>query len=329
MYECKSCNYETHDSGNFTRHKNTKKHMQNVQKQNISIICKPGCQPIVSQIKDYMPAKKQYVCPNCFEIFVHRQSLHKHIKFRCYEVAKSTEEKSILKETIDKLEKQNQALMNIVQNQSKSVENNSETIKKSMNVLSFVSKQYPNAPAIEELEYDKFNKLTKCLMYDTKSKKKIGRTLEEIILFYFKNDNLPEILGKAIVEEYKKDNPNDQSMWASDVSRLSFIVKSVIGKTKKSKWISDKNGVHFAELIIKPMFEIIKEKMREYIKKEKLEDTEIRDDEMEDITIRLGQMQNAGELIRLINLSKLDGKVLKYVAPYFNLNIDNLSDNDN
>jgi hypothetical protein len=33
-------------------------------------------------------------------------------------------------------------------------------------------------------------------------------------------------------------------------------------------------------------------------------------------------MQSAGELIRLINLNKYDGKVLKYVAPYFNLNID-------
>jgi hypothetical protein len=115
-------------------------------------------------------------------------------------------------------------------------------------------------------------------------------------------------------------------MWTSDVSRLSFIVKSVIGKTKKSKWISDKNGVHFAELIIKPMFEIIKEKMRKYIKSERLEESEIRDEEMEDITTRLSNMQLAGELIRLINLNKYDAKVLKYVTPYFNLNVDNTSD---
>ena len=41
-----------------------------------------------------------------------------------------------------------------------------------------------------------------------------------------------------------------------------------------------------------------------------------------EITIRLGNMQLAGELIRMINLNKYDGKVLKYVAPYFNLTID-------
>jgi hypothetical protein len=140
------------------------------------------------------------------------------------------------------LEKQNEKLINIVEKQTKTVENNSETIKKSMNVLSFVTKQYPNAPAIEELEYDKFNKITKTLMYDNKNKKKTNHSLEEIILFYFKNNNLPEILGKAIVEEYKKENPKNQSMWSSDVSRLTFIVKSVISeksKLKKSKWISD------------------------------------------------------------------------------------------
>ncbi len=34
-------------------------------------------------------------------------------------------------------------------------------------------------------------------------------------------------------------------MWASDVSRLAFIVKSVIGKTKKSKWISGPDIICF------------------------------------------------------------------------------------
>jgi hypothetical protein len=39
-------------------------------------------------------------------------------------------------------------------------------------------------------------------------------------------------------------------------------------------------------------------------------------------------MQLAGELIRLINLNRYDGKVLKYVAPYFNLIIDSSDESD-
>ena len=69
------------------------------------------------------------------------------------------------------------------------------------------------------------------------------------------------------------------------------------------------------------MFEIIKEKMKEYIKNGKMCERDIRDEEMEDITIRLANMQLAGELITLINLNKFDAKVLKCVAPYFNINI--------
>ena len=77
------------------------------------------------------------------------------------------------------------------------------------------------------------------------------------------------------------------------------------------------------------MFEIIKEKMKDFIKNGRLEESEIRDNKMEDITTKLGLMQSAGELIRQINLNKFDGKVLKYIAPYFNLNVENDEDTDN
>ncbi len=77
------------------------------------------------------------------------------------------------------------------------------------------------------------------------------------------------------------------------------------------------------------MFDIIKEKMRDFIKNERLGESEIRDEEMEDVTIRLANMQLAGELIRMINLNRYDKKVLKYVAPYFNLNINDFDDDSN
>jgi hypothetical protein len=318
------CNYETRDPSNFIKHKNTKKHEHNARQPNIKSDNKKyesSRDPVKIQPNQFENTKALYTCQYCEQSFKHKTNLYRHQKYRC-EIRIETKDVQI--ENVE-LKKQNETLMDIVKKQTNTAENNSEAIKKSMNVLSFVTKQYPNAPPIEELEYNKFNKITKCLMYDNKNKKKTNYSMEEIILFYFERNKLAEILGKAIVEEYKKDDPEDQSMWSSDVSRLTFIVKSAIGKNKsksKSKWISDKNGVHFTELIIKPMFEIIKEKMREYIKNERLEESEIRDDEMDCVTLRLGNMQLAGELIRLINLNKYDTKVLKYVAPYFNLNVD-------
>ncbi len=255
--------------------------------------------------------------------------MYRHQNYRCK--SKNNSPDVNLEIIIDNLEKQNQLLgnqneklMGIVENQSKLAVNNSETIKKSVSALSYVTKQYPNAPVIEELEYDKFDKITKSLMYDPKSKKNTKYSVEEVILFHFRKNNLPEVLGKAIVEEYKKDDPENQSMWASDVSRLAFIVKSAMGKSKpkKSKWVTDKNGIHFSEMIIKPMFEIIRDRIEEYIDENKLSESDIRDNETDEINMRLSNLQLAGELIRDINASKFEAKVLKYVAPYFNLIIN-------
>ena len=45
------------------------------------------------------------------------------------------------------------------------------------------------------------------------------------------------------------------------------------------------------------MFDIIKDKMRDYIRKGKIDDSNISDDKMEDISLRLSNMQSASELI--------------------------------
>jgi hypothetical protein len=212
MYKCELCNYETHDSGNFSHHKKSKKHLQNAQiikHNNNAKKYESSRDPVRIQPNQFGNTKALYTCQYCDQSFKHKTNLYRHQKHRC-EVMIETKDVQI---EVVELKKQNQTLMDIVKKQTNTAESNAETIKKSMNVLSFVTKQYPNAPPIEELEYDKFNKITKCLMYDEKSKKKIKYSLEEIIIFYFKNNNLPEVLGKAIVEEYKKDDPEDQSMW--------------------------------------------------------------------------------------------------------------------
>lgn len=318
-YICNECNYESYDKSHFDRHKKTKKHEQNVHNINKLKNSDPKSDP--SDPKS--DPKKSITCNLCGIQFTTKTNMYRHKRKVCKNIKNASIAKNEMSdnEEIKNLKKQNQELMDIVKSQSKSVENNSETIKKSMNVLSYVTKQYPNAPAIEELEYDKFDQLSKSLMYD-KSKNKINHSIEEIILFHFKNNTLPETLGSAIVEEYKKDNPEDQSMWASDVSRLAFIVKSAIGSTKKSKWIQDKNGIHFMEMIIQPMFDIIKNKLRKYVKYKILEESNVKNKNVDDVVIKFKNMHIANELIKMINSDKYNRKVLKYVAPYFNLNID-------
>jgi hypothetical protein len=191
MYKCELCNYETRDSGNFSHHKKSKKHVQNVDKntkiKNKNIrdsVRDPVRDPIEIQLSASKNTNDLYTCQYCDQKFKHKTNLYRHQKHRC-EVITGT--KDVQTENLE-LKKQNEKLIDIVQKQTNTVESNAETIKKSMNVLSFVTKQYPNAPPIEELEYDKFNKITKCLMYDNKTKKKTKHPLEDRTLFACANN---------------------------------------------------------------------------------------------------------------------------------------------
>ena len=110
-----------------------------------------------------------------------------------------------------------------------------------MSAMSFALKHYENAPLIGLLKSEKFEKMTESLMKDMKTEKSI----EEIIIFHHKQDTLNVLMGDLLIKEYKKDNPKKQSVFSSDVARLNFIIKDVIGENKKSQWITDKKGVKF------------------------------------------------------------------------------------
>ena len=325
-YKCDVCNYETHDLSNFIRHKQSKKHQNNVHKQ----LTNGNSQNLVSQklatvsqklatINSTNKNEKELMCQFCQKIFRHKSSLSKHQNYRC---------KFKKGNFIDNLElqEQNKKLINVIENQSKITKNTAEVAKKSMNALSFALNNYNDAPPIGLLEDDKFNKMTECLIYDIDGNKKTDRPVDEIIIFHHRKGTLVKVLGELITNEYKKKDPNKQSIWSSDVSRLTFIVKDIIGKTKKSKWITDKKGLHITQTIINPMMQIIKDKLIKYVKSSGnlINKSKIKD---EDKTKNLlSKMHDANLALLEIKLGKIHIEILKQIAPYFNLNIANIYD---
>jgi hypothetical protein len=233
-----------------------------------------SCQPEVSREKSMRACEiflqseeptgyenESLKCEFCNVIFKHKQSLWKHKKFRC-------DEKKNNDEKIKTLEKQLSQALSIA-------DNNSKTIKKSMSTLNYILKNYSDAPAIALLEDDQFDKLSKLLVYDDKGKKKTNKSIEEILIFHHKQGTFADVLGDLIVRTYKKKDPAKQSAWSSDIARLTFIVKDIVGKTKKSKWVVDKKGLHFTEVIIIPLMNKIKELLVDYVSKcgEKIKET--------------------------------------------------------
>ena len=71
MFQCKHCNFVTTHRPNFNRHLNTEKHKRN--------------NPVIQEPPDNHPAvtQKEHLCKYCGKEFVFKQSMYRHIKYRC------------------------------------------------------------------------------------------------------------------------------------------------------------------------------------------------------------------------------------------------------
>ena len=310
-YNCNSCEYTTDKMSNWERHKQSKKHKNNESKL---FIMNPACIRYASGKDGDKVAKSNdksneitYECDYCGSEFKHHQNMYRHMKYRC-------KEKISLQNKNEILEKQNKELNTENKKLIDTNLNNSEVTKKSVNVMTYALKHFQDASPVGLLEDDKFDEMTKFLIYDEDGNKKTNKSVEEIIIFHYKKDTLIKVLGELIVNKYKKTNPKKQSIWSSDISRLTFIVRDIIGKTKKSKWITDKKGIHITQTVINPMMDIIKKRLIKFVNKSGKIINETKD--------ILSKMHDANLALLAIKLGKIHSEILRYIAPHFNFNID-------
>jgi hypothetical protein len=228
---------------------------------------------------------------------------------------------------------------------------NSETINNSMNILKYAIKNLNDAPHVGLLEGKKMSGM---LEYkDKNGRKKSKHTIEELLIYHYEKKLLHQFLGDLIVDTYKTDDPKNQSIWTrhywslqtnnsyakllrhfkclnnvwnSDISRLTFIIKELIGKS--SKWVADKKGLNFTKYVISPLTEKIMEILKEYVKKcnDKIQQIGHLDDNTKNDTQKtLQNMEKANSVIMMINLKKINIEILKYISPFFNLDVDKIN----
>ena len=195
-------------------------------------------------------------------------------------------------------------IIEILKNQS----NTTNTIAtKSVSALTYLATKHKNAPPLKQVKYEDAKKLLECDKDDDLTKKILGK---------YGIGRLDEFIGDIIVNHYKKDNPEEQSIWNSDASRLTFLIKDIVGK--KSEWIKDKKGMKLRELVIKPILSLVEKLVKdwqteqEYISIDDL-DREQMDDRMSDTTNAIGVLKD-------IASNKLGEDISKNLSPRFGLN---------
>lgn len=334
-YNCEICNYTTTDSGNFCKHKKTKRHMQNVTSQESPTYDAPNWS---SWSHSTVPESTEFshLCKICGRSFSKAYNLNRHqkldrckgnpdkiknlegqfkifqlehlLKFQEMETQHKVKEAE-LKAKLEAEEKANKEKSEyIMSGQAGGI------INYNMSARHFVEKNYPDAPALTCLNPDKM---------ETLGEEEKGMELVDVLIYYYNERRLANYLGDFLVRHYKKKNPSDQSVWTSDTSRLTYIIKELM-TNNKTIWNADKKGLKTKDFIVVPMLEHIKPHLVDYIKE--------KSEEAKDITVLAEQVvwydkiSAAYKIHTSIENNKLADEIIKYIAPHLYVDKTDIGD---
>jgi len=239
----------------------------------------------------------------------------------------SKKEKRLFKEHKKELLKSKDEQIDLVQH------NNIESVKHAysegkMNALTFVSLCYNKTSKMPSIPMD-----SDYVVADVKSDKDIKYWIEqkpefadeyiaERLLHIYDSKGFTNYITNIVVKAYKKDDPAEQTFWASDVSRLIYIVRSTINQ--KDEWIYDKKGVIIKESIIDPLLDEVYNiivKYRKYMENKYLHS--LIKEESDYYMKKLSILKIADKLIDdFRNRQAIKNQIIRVLAPNFFLDRD-------
>jgi hypothetical protein len=311
MYKCENCKFCTNKSTDYKRHLETKKHLLNIDKNKVL-----G--------KNDQPDNKKFVCTICGKKYKHNSTLSAH-KQICK--AKNTNIIETIKTQILKeLEQSHQLPLSIVTNNDYST-NNSNNItstsnttlndnkiinnNKTINVVSYINSHYANTEPLKPICQEKITQ-----MIIMKPEEQGNHTFCEFLVYNHDKKILDEFLGRIITDAYKKKNPAEQQFWATDVARLTFVVRQVLNTN--DIWLTNKKGTQIINYIIDPFLDELLAMLVDHIKKCRLENlkSNVSNDNLEKNS---NQIFSSKKIILDIANKDLHQKILKQITPQFQI----------
>jgi len=314
-YNCSLCNFNTRNKADYSRHEKSKKHAKNVAMGANKSASSTESHPIPPK----MWSKSNLICDKCNSYFSRPDALKRHIK-KC----KQDNQESI---EVIKLKLELEKYMTIVEKQTEDIEYYKDSLEyykslvkdagigtsitnntQNLSVQGIIMSKHADAPALKKAD----PKILQ-VQFDSNDEHKNA----QVILYYYRRNMIASFIGDGIVAAYKKDDPNEQSLWSTDVSRVTMIIKKLMDKEKnESSWIADKKGIKTREYIIDPLMNKVKDLIKTYIGTMNAKAAGIKD--------VYDKMTSNWEAVRLaIKLhDELDNNIyhddiLRYIAPRF------------
>jgi hypothetical protein len=307
-FECEFCNFSTMIKSSYIRHLSTKKHKENDTTNN-----KYKCVPCsfhtnkLSNYKIHLSTKKHMITCQPDENDASHNSL---VVYQSQATSHAiTNISSTDKDIIIALQQQ------LLTEKDHRISDKDETnkiltsqlkvkdkqIKTSTGLLKYLMQNYPDAPAFQRISNMTFIK------DDTQDRQR----MPELLIEYYNTDRFVPYLVENIMKLYKKDDPKNQSLWTSDVSRDNYIIKNRINDTE-SKWMRDIKGAMIIENAIRPCLNLILDELNWY--SEQIRDNLLYFDRINSTLISLTTMS---KIRQDINDKKIEDDIRKKLSPEF------------
>ena len=349
-YKCEPCSYETVDKSNYNKHISSSKHIKilDMAQTNVQYISEVSdsekiCFYCSTKFTD-MNALYRHVNKRCSEkknllnILTEKEealrkleeNTTKIINEKNEAIKKLEEEKKKAikklekdkKEALKKLEEEKNKIIRNLEEDKKKLEDHieyfkhsnntvNETTKKSVSALTYLAKKHKNSPPLRAMDIEGAKKVLEYKPNDD--------TLIEQLIYQYKNKTLSEYVGNIIVKTYKNENPMKQSIWSSDVARLTYIIKDIVGNS--SEWTVDSKGVKLGKYIVKPIAALVYEMLPLYVQKHNMMIQ--RDMYDEDETDKKREFMNYSiDLQKYISNNKFEIGIVDFIAKHFRLNVN-------
>lgn len=309
-YNCDKCGFLSTNKKDYTRHINTKKHKKNViTSTNESKMNPIRIQHESSTENSEESHSKRYECLYCNNSYSTQSNRSKHEK-KCIKKLLFDKEIEELKKDNERIQKENERIQQEAKEkekrslqENKRIQKQLETYEKmlqsmtspqTINYFNYIVQNFPNAPALEPQEsYKQIN--------DSKK-----MTLMDVVSMYHYDNKLVKFIGDYIVQVYKHEESDNQSIWSTDISRLTYIISESCNKDG-TNWAYDKKGSKTKKTIIEPALQYIRSELLKFCQENGTNSK----------THILKKMIAANATIQNIDNGELAEKINKYIAPEF------------
>lgn len=255
IYRCLYCKTTSNTLANIKHHLRTKIHETNKAKSFTCICCNYAT--LSKSIYDkHLLSKTHELKENKYNGEQHNEQIYN--EKNKYIPTPNNDEINTLKEDIQEIKemiKTTQVPQKALKQLIKDSIDESKLAKSSSVLLNMLTRNYKDNPKLECYASEAITK--ELYTYFVKQPSKDQHILEKTLINIYKRKTLALELKNLLVLKLKKDDPAEQSVFVSDISRATYLINL-------NKWFHDKKGFMFNIRIIDPLLTTVKELLGNY-----------------------------------------------------------------